>query len=638
MRRLAIIPGLLFGLIFSGGGFLIFAETSLPTWQNWSEMRDWRPGNASLLSVSGSENETKANYHYEFGGTTYQSNRVYVAEFNDNIGSYHADLLQQLRPYQRSGQLFPIWINPRAPQEAIIDRDMRWGLFALMSVFCSVFIIIGLAVIYGCIRAFASNKPSTSNKPSLKELRKEWQGRQKEPDFEHSFLEFSQYRSEEWQAENSPLDVKDIDWQTHKGWESSRIKSNATKMVWFFWIFGLFWNAISTPIIFIIPDEIQKNNYVVLVALLFPIVGLFLIYKAITTTLEYRHFGKVFFEMDPYPGAIGGNVGGRIQVGRLPYQQAKEAEEIWVRLECVYSYMSGSGDKRSRRETIKWAEQGKPKISSQGRGTSMQFRFDVPDDLPNADVEQSNAYHFWRLTVKVDVSGVDLDRNYNIPVFDTGETSRFIRHDISAQSADIKTKESQIAQLAIASGNFDIEGLSRAMLLEQHGSEISLKFPMFRNKALTLFAAFFAGGFGFASIQMAGMASDGGLFGIFITIFALPFFLVALLASVATIYLPLNNLRVCINASGVTILRRLLFIPIFKRRLGLNEISHLSLKNSGSTGQGINKVRHFKIKVHDKNGRSAALAEDIDGEDVATHFRDYLAQRLNVAVINPAIL
>ena len=631
MRRLTIIPGLLFGLIFAGGGFFFLSETSLPTWQSWSEMKNWRPGYAKLLSVTGSENQNTANYRYEYGGSTYQSSRVYVAEFSDNIGSYHADMLQRLRPYQTSGQPLPIWINPLAPQESVIDRDMRWGLFALMTGFCSVFILIGLAVVYASIRS--SGKPTTSNRPSLLDLRKEWKEKQKDPDFTHSFLEFSQYRSEEWQTENNPpTDFKEIDWQSHKGWETARIASNATKGVWFFWIFALIWNAVSIPFIYIIPDELQKDNYATMIALLFPLVGLFLIYKAVASTLEYRHFGKVLFEMDPYPGAIGGNVGGRIQVSRLPYQQAIEAQEIWIRLECVYSYVSGSGKNRSRRESIKWAEQGKPQIDSQGQGISLQFRFDVPENLPNADVEHAKAYHLWRLTVKADVSGVDLNRNYNIPAFNTGETSRFIRHDISAQSTALKAQESLAAKSAIASGNFDIEGLSRAMQLQQQGSEISLKFPMLRNKALTLFAAIFAGGFGFATFQMADMASEGGLFGIFIAIFGLPFFLVALLAGLATIYLPLNNLRVVIDTTGVSILRRLLFIPIFRRHLSRNDISHLSLKKSGSTGQGVKKIKHFKIKVHDKNGRSATLAEDIDGEDVATHFCDYLAQRLNVSV------
>lgn len=49
-----------------------------------------------------------------------------------------------------------------------------------------------------------------------------------------------------------------------------------------------------------------------------------------------------------------------------------------------------------------------------------------------------------------------------------------------------------------------------------------------------------------------------------------------------------------------------------------------------SAGQGVDKVEHFKLQLHDKLGRSLILAEDIDGQDVATHFCNYLAQRLNV--------
>lgn len=627
MRKLAIIPGLIFGLIFAGAGFFILSKTSIPTWQNWSEMQSWRPVYAKLLSVSGSDNDTKASYRYEFGGATYQGNRVYVAEFKDNIGSYHADLLQQLRPYQQNGQLLPIWINPLSPDQAVIDRDMRWGLFVLMTVFCSVFILIGLAVGYGCIRG--ARKPKTSRRMSLLDLRKEWKQKQQDPNFSQSFLEFSQLRYGDSQQPD-PVEFDNIDWQSHKGWETARIASNASKGAWFFWIFALIWNAISIPIIFIIPDELTDGNYAALIALLFPLAGIFLIYKAIASTLEYRHFGKVLFEMDPYPGAIGGHVGGRVQVSRLPYQKAIEAKDIWVRLECVYSYVSGSGKNRSRRENIKWAEQGKPQIDSLGQGVGLQFRFDLPTDLPNADVEQKGAYHFWRLSIKADVSGIDLNRNYNIPVFDTGATSRFIRHDISAQSNAIKAKESAQVKSSIASGNFDIDGLSRAMRFTYQGNEIRMEFPMFRNKVLALFAAIFAAGFGFATFSIAGMALQGGLFGIFTGLFGIPFFLVALLTGLATIYLLFNNLSVSISSDNVSVLRRLLFIPVYRRTLSRNEISHLSIKRSGSTGQGINRIEHFKLKVHDKNGRTVTLAEDLDGKDVAAHFCDYLAQRIGV--------
>jgi hypothetical protein len=596
MRKLAIIPGLIFGLIFAGGGFFFLSQTAIPTWQSWQAMKSWQPAYAQLLSASGAENETRANYRYEFGGRTFQSSRVYVADFKDNIGNYHTDMIRLLRGYQQNGQPLPIWVNPNAPDQAVIDRDMRWGLFALMTAFCSVFIFIGLAVIYYSIRG--ADKQARVPQPSL------------EPDISN--------------------------WQSHKGWESSKIASKARTGMWLFWVFAILWNAVSIPIAFIVPGELQGDNYAALVALLFPLVGIFLIYKSIAVTAEYRYFGKVLFEMDPFPGAIGGHVGGKIHVARLDQQQAVDAADLWVRLECVYSYISGSGKNRSRRESIKWVEQGKPKIERAHQGVLLSFRFEVPDNLPNADIEQKNAYHFWRLCIKADVSGIDLNRHYNIPVFATGETSRFVRHNISAESAALKERESDTAKVAIASGNFDIEGLAHAVDVDIQGSEIRLRFPMFRNKMLTAFAAIFAGGFGFASYSMASMAAKGGLFGIFITIFGLPFFLVALVAGIATIYLPFNNLRVTITPQNVKILRRLLFLPIFRRQFNRDEISHLDTKRSGSTGQGIKKIEHYKILLHDINGRKGTLAEGIDGEDIANHFSNYLAQRLGVESRGPS--
>ena len=42
MRRLLIIPGLLFGLLFAGGGFFLLSETALPMWQSWQDMQNWQ--------------------------------------------------------------------------------------------------------------------------------------------------------------------------------------------------------------------------------------------------------------------------------------------------------------------------------------------------------------------------------------------------------------------------------------------------------------------------------------------------------------------------------------------------------------------------------------------------------------------
>jgi hypothetical protein len=631
MRALRKIPGLIFGLAFAGGGLFILSQTALPTWQDWYAMQSWQPARARLLSVSGSENKTEARYQYQVNGATYQGDRVYVAAFSDNIGSYHSDMLTRLGNQERTDEPIGVWVNPIDPQQSVIDRDMRWGLFVLMSGFCSIFIFVGLLISYASVTS--KDEPSGHKRPSLSTLRKEWNQKRQDPNFNDNFLEYSRYRVAELKRQTKDeTETETIAWQTRKGWETANIRSGAKKSVFVMWGFAIVWSACSSSMLFVVPEEVEQGNTAALFGLLFPLVGIFLLYKAVTTTLEYRRFGTVLVDMDPFPGAIGGHVGGRIKVSRLAYNTAIDpSTHLSVRLECVYSYMSGSGDKRSRTENIKWAEQGQPRIESAGQGVTLSFRFDVPDNLPEADVDQTDDYHFWRLTAKAEIEGVDLNRQYNLPVFNTGKTSRFVRHDVSAQVSKRKQQESEAAKSAIERGDFDLPGLSRAMRISEQGGEIRMAFPMFRNKVLTVFAGIFAGAFGFGSYMMIGTALEGGVFGLLIGLFSLPFLLVAVAASVATIYLPLNNLRVHIRRNQISVIRRLAFIPVFSRQFAVTDISHLTIKRSGSTGQGVDKTEHFKVLAHDNDSKSMTIAEDLDGEDVAAHFRDYLARRLNVA-------
>lgn len=630
MRLLRALPALIFGLAFAAGGVFFLTQTAVPTWQDWRAMRSWQSAYAQLLSVSGSENQTNARYRYEFGGATHEGERVYVAAFKDNIGSYHTRLLGRLKRHESAHEPVRVWVNPQDPTQAVIDRDMRWGLFALMAGFCSVFILIGLGVMYAGSRA--SDKKSSPRRPSLMELRREWKQKSHDPDFTASFLEYAQQRAEEYHQQ--PVDEsRRLDWHLRKGWGTSTIRSGAKRGLIAIWGFAIVWNAISMPLMFALPKELDKGNNAVLIALLFPLVGLFLLYQALRATNEYRRFGVILFEMDPYPGAIGGNVGGHINVSHLDYGTATMPDSrILMRLECVYSYVSGTGKNRSRRESIKWVEEGAPQIENAMQGVRLGFRFDVPENLPEADVKQSGAYHFWRLSVKADIPGVDLNRQFNIPVFATGETSHSVSYDVSAQVAEHKREVSEAARQSIMQGQLDLPGLTRAMRYSDYGGEIRMAFPMFRDKLLTVFAAVFAGGFGFASFQMIRTALKGSGFGVLVGLFSLPFVLVAIVATIATVYLLFNNLRVRIAGNEITVLRRLLFIPVFFRRLKITDVSFLSIKSTGSTGQGVSKVKHFKVYAHDRRGGKVALAEDIDGEDVAGYFRDYLAGRLNVEV------
>ncbi len=629
MRIIGMLFGLVFGLIFVGAGTFILFKTSVPTFQSWQTMQSWQPAKAKLVKVSGSENDTEATYQYIVAGQDYQNDRVYVSAFKDNIGSYHQDLYNQLQRQKVAGNPVSIWYNPNKPKESVLDRNMRWGLFALMTGFCSVFILIGLFVCYGSFTS--TNKLQRQNKkPSYFKLRKQWKQKQRDPSYDESFLDFALHRQHELnkqmgrEFDNNKLSHSQT-WLEKKEWRTNRIRSGAKTSMIAMWVFAVLWCAISTPILFVIEDEINKANYPVLIALLFPVAGLFLIRHAWKITREWQRFGVIELEMDPFPGSIGGHMGGSIVLNNIHERNA----EYNVELECVYSYVSGSGKNRSRRENVKWAEGGVAKVESGVKGVRLKFRFDVPEDLPEADIEQKGDYYFWRFKVSADIPGVDLQREYNIPVFNTQVESRTIRHDISAQAEQAREDQVHETQAAIDRGNLGSTALARVLRYKDTGNKVSFYYPMFRNKMLTIIALIFGGGFSFAAYSINGNFGSEGVMSFVMLLFSLPFALVGLIGIVAAIYLPFNNLSVVLAGKKIKAIRRLLFIPVKYDVVEINEIKAMEIKSSGSTGQGTSKINHYKVIVNTINNKKITIAEDIDGKELANQFKDFIFKKLN---------
>ncbi len=389
------------------------------------------------------------------------------------------------------------------------------------------------------------------------------------------------------------------------------------------WLFAVLTSSVSWSLLMAVPDELEKGNHLVWIGLVFPLIGLFVLGKAIRMTLELHRYGHIELMMDPFPGSIGRHVGGSLAVKRHEGQDTVYR----IGLECVHTYVG-----RRRRghpgESIRWAEEGTAKVESLVQGVRLSFRFDVPDDLPEADIDQKGSYYHWRLRLRADVPGVNLDRTYNIPVFRTGKSSDQIDHDISAQVRALRAEKAEETQAAIARGDFHNTDMSRSVRIDDRRDEIKLYFPMLRNKFLTLFVVIFGGGFSFAAWMILDRVGGTGLWYLLNIVFAIPFALVGLFASIAAIYVPFNNLTVRIRQDHVHIIRRLFVLPIWVTHIPTHDITRLSIKKSGSTGQGVSKIEHFKILAHYATGKTAILAEDIDGEDLANQFKDYLFHRI----------
>jgi hypothetical protein len=205
-------------------------------------------------------------------------------------------------------------------------------------------------------------------------------------------------------------------WLKRKDWADGRITSSSRKAVLLLWIFVAFWCAASAVIsLAVVPQQLHQGNHAALIALIFPVIGLALIYFTLNTTLAWRRFGQSIFEMASVPAAPGGTLEGEIQVGgRLQPQHG-----LYLRLTCVRRTTSGSGNSRSTTEKIlwqdeKWLRADLPQTDLNATGIPIYFK--LPDNLPESTAAIGDGIH-WRLEASAQMRGPNFHAAFEVPVF-----------------------------------------------------------------------------------------------------------------------------------------------------------------------------------------------------------------------------
>jgi len=431
--KIARIGIFLFSLPFAGFGVGFFIFMVYPEVSDWINSQSWQPVEAKLMAAKLESNSSSdsttykatASYQYFYGGQGYTNNRVALSTEADNIGSFQEGLGRQLEHSFQQQRPIQVWVNPENPQQAVINRDLRWGLLSIKMIFVVAFGGIGFLLMFSAV----ANKQKDKQKILQQEI------------------------------DAQP-------WLKNKNWASPNIRSGAKKSVAVMWGFAIFWNTLTVPAASKIPEELQKGEFGILVVLLFNLVSLGLLVFAIVKTLEWRRFGVTALTMDPHPGAIGGHVGGYIDV-KLPYQSEHKFK---VTLSNIYSYVSGSGKNRSRHEKVKWQDIAMVNGAPSLQGTRLSFRFDVPDGL-RASQEHSDSFYKWNLDINADLPGVDLKRQFEIPVFQTNEKSRYI--DDSHTSTDSYVMD-----------------LDLPVLIQQQHGKTELYYPPGRTKGMAVGLSF----------------------------------------------------------------------------------------------------------------------------------------------------
>jgi hypothetical protein len=204
---------MLFGLVFFaiGAGFLLLGV--LPNlWDAW-RMQDWVQVPAEVVALELEANDTDdtttykvvARFRYDYDGWHYTGTRVGIADHgSDNIGDWQRETWNQLK----GGDQIFLWVNPADPSESVFDRELRRGLLGFKLIFAVVFGGFGAGLIWYLNRI---PQPVPPGLPA---------------------------------------------WQARAEWHDNRIRSSARSKLWFAWGFAVFWNAISSPLPFMLPGEL----------------------------------------------------------------------------------------------------------------------------------------------------------------------------------------------------------------------------------------------------------------------------------------------------------------------------------------------------------------------------------------------
>jgi hypothetical protein len=382
---------MLFALPFAavGSGALVWSLKDVLAWQRMSA---WTAVSAQVLDVELEEHdgddsttyETTATYRYNYSGRDYTSDRVAIGSGADNIGDFQRDLYWRLRTAQESGSPVTAYVDPANPSDAVLNRDLRWGLLVFKGMFALVFGIVGFGLLFGAV--LGRNRLAAS-------------------------------KGLEERFPNEP-------WRWRPEWANGRISSSTRTMAYVATVFAVLWNLISLPVLVFVPSEIADGNAIAAVALLFPLIGIGLAAWAIRSWWQIKRFKVATLTLQRVPVALGGRLKGSIRVEA----EVPVSADFRLELVCCEQRVTGSGKNRQSNEHVLWQKEWRvPRHQCQisSAFTSIPVEIAVPADQPTTSTDSDGPDVSWRLDATGECPGPDFWSRFELPVFAVeGQTSR----------------------------------------------------------------------------------------------------------------------------------------------------------------------------------------------------------------------
>ncbi len=379
--------------------------------------------------------------------------------------------------------------------------------------------------------------------------------------------------------------MQDKVWLTKKAWADNSIKSGANSLVLVLWAFAIIWNVVSLVVWLQIPELLNRagRDPVIYVVFLFPLTGIYLVFYALKASRERYRFGQTPLVLDPFPGSIAGHLGGGIETN-IPYTGQIKNQ---ITAQCIYSYVTGTGKNRSRSESVRWQNRGSCHLDQSACGTLFKFRFDLPDDLPESEIDRSTKnYHFWRILLEAEAPAGKLSRYFIVPVYKTAQRSQFLRAATEDHHSTLAEAEAGINLVA------DIRPLHNG---------IEVWYAPFQRPAqgisMLLFGLFFSGGGLFAGYLGAPL------------FFPIVFSIVGGFILLAGLHYLGKALLVRVTTEGIETKRFLFGISISGKRIDNENFASFDIRQKGSMQSGGKTTILYNLIALSRDGQEITVAE-----------------------------
>ena len=333
-----------FGGVGAGATYAIAA-----TIRDGMAAREWVRVKAEVLSYGNGS----ALYRYTMDGTSYTGDRLgsNVLGGTDNVDSWHEDMESMLSAAKSEGKPITVWVNPDDPRQSMVDNTIRWKLLVFFLPFALAFGGVGVGALYMLYRTLRPARPrfaATGSRPT-----------------------------------------------------PNTIASDQRGGVLMLWVFAFFWNAISFPIAFLfVPEVLESHDWVGLFVLIFPLVGVLLLWGCVSGTLNYFRRGGAQLLLKNEKPRAGGVIEGSVSFPRgIPPGTA-----FRVRLVCNRATVDSDGDTSWSKF---WDRDQEVRAAPVAGDVRLPFRFEIPDNLPGStDAAGENRKYAWRVEARPSSAGV----------------------------------------------------------------------------------------------------------------------------------------------------------------------------------------------------------------------------------------